>query len=42
LSKPAGCITLPTDAETLVMICSGFQPNSAVFLMVCAPNFGVA
>ena len=39
--SPPACITLPTEAETLVMICSGFQSISAIFLMACAANFGV-
>ena len=34
-------MTAPTDVETLATICSGFQPISAIFLMVCAANFGV-
>ena len=38
---PVGERELPTDAETLATICTGFQPSSAVFLMVWAANFGV-
>ena len=41
-SKPAGLITLPTEAETLLRKCSGFQSISATFLIACAANFGVA
>ena len=41
LSKPAGFITLPIEAETLLRKCSGFQPISAIFLIACAANFGV-
>ena len=40
-SKPAGLITPPTEAETLLRNCSGFQPISATFLIACAANFGV-
>jgi hypothetical protein len=40
-SKPAGLITLPTDAETLVSRCIGFQSISEIFLIDCAANFGV-
>ena len=40
-SKPAGLITLPTEAETLETICSGFHSISASFLIACAANFGV-
>ena len=40
-SKPAGLITLPIEAETLLRKCSGFQPISAIFLIACAANFGV-
>ena len=40
-SKPAGLITLPTEAETLLRMCSGFQSISAIFLIACAANFGV-
>ena len=40
-SKPAGFITLPIEAETLLRKCSGFQPISAFFLIACAANFGV-
>ena len=40
-SKPAGLITLPIEAETLLRKCSGFQPISAFFLIACAANFGV-
>src|SRR5882672_4013200 len=41
-SKPAGLITLPTDAETLLRKCIGFHWISAIFLMACAAIFGVA
>ncbi len=40
-SKPAGFITLPTEADTLLRKCTGFQPISAFFLIACAANFGV-
>ena len=40
-SKPAGLITLPIEAETLLSKCTGFQPISAIFLIACAANFGV-
>src|SRR5206468_631906 len=40
-SMPAGLITLPIEAETLLRKCSGFQPISAFFLIACAANFGV-
>ena len=40
-SKPAGFITLPTEAETLLRKCSGFHSISAIFLIACAANFGV-
>ena len=40
-SKPAGFITLPIEAETLLRKCSGFQPISSFFLIACAANFGV-
>ena len=40
-SKPAGFITVPTEAETLLRKCCGFQPISAFFLIACAANFGV-
>src|SRR4051812_45557651 len=40
-SKPAGFRTEPTEFETLLRKCSGFQPISAAFLMACAANFGV-
>ena len=40
-SNPAGLITLPIEAETLLRKCSGFQPISAFFLIACAANFGV-
>ena len=39
--EPAGLITLPTEADTLLRRCSGFQPISATFLIACAANFGV-
>ena len=38
---PAGLMTLPTEAETLLRRCSGFQSISAIFLIACAANFGV-
>src|SRR5277367_6434695 len=41
-SGPAGLITVPTEADTLVMICSGFQPRSKILLIICAANFGGA
>src|SRR5882672_5802660 len=40
-SRPAGFRTEPTEIETLLRICSGFQPISAAFLIACAANFGV-
>ena len=40
-SKPAGFITLPIEAETLLRKCIGFQPISFIFLIACAANFGV-
>ena len=40
-SKPAGLITLPIEAETLLRKCSGFHSISAIFLIACAANFGV-
>src|SRR5436305_15286060 len=42
LSRPAGLITAPTDCDTLVMMWIGCQPSSAIFLIACAANFGVA
>jgi hypothetical protein len=33
-SGPAGVMTDPTDIETFVMQCSGFQPRSAIFRIV--------
>src|SRR5450755_830699 len=42
LLYPAGLITLPTEAETLLRMCSGFHSISATFLIACAANFGVA
>ncbi len=41
LSKPAGFMTLPTDAPTLLRIWIAFHSISAVFLIACAANFGV-
>ena len=41
-SNPAGRNTAPTEADTLLRMCSGFQPSSATFLIACAANFGVA
>ena len=38
---PAGLITLPIEAETLLRKCSGFHSISAIFLIACAANFGV-
>jgi hypothetical protein len=38
---PAGLMTAPMEALTLLRKCSGFQPISAAFLMACAANFGV-
>ena len=35
-------MTLPTEAETLLRKCSGFQSISPTFLIACAANFGVA
>ena len=35
-------MTAPTEGETLLRKCSGFQPSSATFLIACAANFGVA
>ena len=40
-SKPAGLITLPTEAETLETMCIGFQSISLIFLIAWAANFGV-
>jgi hypothetical protein len=40
-SKPAGLMTLPTEAETLATMCSGFHSISASFLIACAANLGV-
>ena len=40
-SNPAGLITLPTEAETLLRKWVGFQPISEIFLIACAANFGV-
>ncbi len=34
-------MTLPTDAATLLRMCSGFHSISATFLIACAANFGV-
>jgi hypothetical protein len=34
-------ITLPTEAETLLRMCSVFHSISAIFLIACAANFGV-
>ena len=34
-------MTLPTEVETLATIWSAFQSISAIFLIVCAANFGV-
>src|SRR5262249_4693791 len=41
LSRPAGRSVAPTEAAALFMICSGFQPSAAIFLIACAANFGV-
>ena len=41
-SGPAGVITEPTEIDTLVMKCSGFQSRSAILRIICAANFGVA
>ena len=39
-ARPASAPT-PTEAETLLRMCTGFQPSSAAFLIACAANFGV-
>ncbi len=40
-SKPAGFMTAPIEAETLLRKWVGFHPISAFFLIACAANFGV-
>src|SRR6185503_1294994 len=40
-AKPAGFITLPTETDTLLRRCIGFQPISAICLIAWAANFGV-
>ena len=41
-SGPAGIITAPTETETPVSTCSGFQFISATLRIDWAANFGVA
>ena len=41
-SIPAGRITKPTELDTLLRICVGFQPMSSALRIVCAANLGVA
>src|SRR5207253_1941524 len=40
-SRPAGLSTEPTEFDTLLSRCTGFQPISCAFLIACAANFGV-
>ena len=40
-SMPAGLSTEPTELDTLLSRCNGFQPISAALRMACAANFGV-
>ena len=40
-SSPAGLSTEPTECETLLRMCTGFQPISAALRIACAANFGV-
>src|SRR3954468_5656489 len=40
-SNPAGFSTEPTEFDTLLSRCTGFQPISCAFLIACAANFGV-
>ena len=42
LSKPAGFITVPTLAETLLTYCTGCQSMSATLRIAWAANLGVA
>jgi hypothetical protein len=41
LSRPAGVRTEPTETETLVRNCLGFQPESNALRIAIAANFGV-
>ena len=41
-SRPAGFITEPTEADTLLRYCAGFQPMSAALRIAWAAAFGVA
>src|ERR1019366_6566171 len=40
-SYPAGFMTVPVEAPTLLRMNSGFHPNSATFLIDWAANLGV-
>ena len=42
LSRPAGASTAPTDADTALRYCSGFQPVSYALRIAWAANLGVA
>src|SRR5260370_35043690 len=42
LSRPAGLSTAPTETELLVSRWTGFQPNSAIFLIAWAADFELA
>ncbi len=42
LSRPAGFITEPTEADTLLRYCAGFQPISAALRIARAAALGVA
>ena len=37
---PAGLMTDPTEIDTLVIKCSGFQFMSAILRIICAANLG--
>src|SRR4051794_38773303 len=42
LSRPAGVKTEPTDTDTFVKNCFGFQPESYALRIAIAANLGVA
>ena len=41
MSRPAGWSTSSFEADTLLMMCSTFQPSWSAATIACAPNFGV-